>query len=115
MQHAPRYLGHPEIVSAPDECDICADHAQDVRMDELAASLIIAQKIRTLQTIGWSSFFGYGDGDWATNGEKADGDDNDGGGAEVEATKSDVIGNDCKTKIWILRKNGRVRVRRVPW
>ncbi|PBK65903.1 hypothetical protein ARMSODRAFT_1087143 [Armillaria solidipes] len=115
MQHAPRYLGHPETVSAPDECDICADHAKDVRMDELAASLIIAQKIRALQTIGWSSFFGYGDNNWDTNGEKADGDDNDGGGAEVEDTNSDIAGNDCKTKIWILRKNGRVRVRRVPW
>ncbi|KAK0203095.1 hypothetical protein DFS33DRAFT_1240911, partial [Desarmillaria ectypa] len=75
MQHAPRYLGHPEIVSAPNECDICADHAKDVRMDELAASLIIAQKIRALQTICWSSFFGYGDSDWETNGEKADDDD----------------------------------------
>ncbi|KAK0189224.1 hypothetical protein F5146DRAFT_1205558 [Armillaria mellea] len=115
MQHAPRYLGHPEIVSAPDECDTCADHAKDVRMDELAAGLIIAQKIRALQTIGWSSFFGYGDSDWDTKGEKADGDDSDGGGAKVEDIKSDIVGNDCKTKIWILRKNGRVRVRRVPW
>ncbi|KAG7444473.1 uncharacterized protein BT62DRAFT_971188 [Guyanagaster necrorhizus] len=117
MRHAPHYLGHPDIISAPSECDICADHAKDVRMDELAASLIVARKIRGLQTIGWSSFFGYGGGDWASNGEKADDDVNDGGGGDqVEDTNSDIIvGNDCKTKVWILRMNGRVRVRRVPW
>lgn len=72
----------------PDLCPICKllVSAPKVRTRELEASLALAQKLRSTQTISWSSFFS-----WNSTGQ-------------------------CRTtRIYVLRDNGRVRVRRRPW
>ncbi|KIJ65177.1 hypothetical protein HYDPIDRAFT_187524 [Hydnomerulius pinastri MD-312] len=86
----------PPFPHGPDLCPICSllVSAPEVRTRELEASLALARKLKTLKTIGWSSFFSWKKppsgiekiGDWART-----------------------------TKTYILRADGRVRVRRRPW
>lgn len=107
-------LDQSGMSTAPDDdCDICEDIEGDVRSAELQASLIMAQKLKRLETIGWASFFGYGGPDMDTYGERADDDD------EREDTgcagKSTKYGMSKRTKMWTQRAGGRVRVRRLPW
>lgn len=82
---------------------------EETRENELAAALIMAQKLKGLQTIGWSSFFGKGEGELegVTKGDGAD------AGANDHVQWGGIEG--ITTKIWILRAKGRVRVRRVSW
>ncbi|KIY63999.1 hypothetical protein CYLTODRAFT_457608 [Cylindrobasidium torrendii FP15055 ss-10] len=99
--------------TAPDDdCDICDDIEGDVRSAELQASLIMAQKLKKLETIGWASFFGYGGSDMDTYGELID----DAERENIEcAGKSTKYGTSKRTKMWTQRAGGRVRVRRLPW
>ncbi|KAG2360466.1 hypothetical protein BDR07DRAFT_1514059 [Suillus spraguei] len=61
---------------------------------ELEASLALARKIKTLRTVGWSSFFT----------------------SQVFEPDDNKVGDwRRRTTAYILRANGRVRVRRRPW
>ncbi|KAF9025357.1 hypothetical protein BDZ89DRAFT_1135516 [Hymenopellis radicata] len=118
MAHAPRYQVDAQRASPPSpECDICTDKEKEVRHHELAASLIMAQKLKSLQTIGWSSFFSYGGKEMDSKGEMIEGDQEEGTADEAGELDQDQTEEQCvlRTKIWVLRVNGRVRVRRVPW
>jgi hypothetical protein len=42
----------------PEICKLCLNHADSVRQDEIDASLIIAQTLESVESVGWSSFFG---------------------------------------------------------
>ncbi|KAG2138757.1 hypothetical protein BD769DRAFT_1651087 [Suillus cothurnatus] len=64
-----------------------------VRIRELEASLALARKIKTLRTVGWSSFFT----------------------SQVFEPDNKVGDWRRRTTAYILRANGRVRVRRRPW
>ncbi|KAG1878677.1 hypothetical protein C8R48DRAFT_752709 [Suillus tomentosus] len=80
----------------PELCRTCKlfGSASKVRTRELEASLALARKIKTLRTISWSSFF---------TSQVFEPDDNKAG---------DWL---RRTTAYILRANGRVRVRRRPW
>ena len=97
-----------------------------MRLRELTASLAMAQKLKTLQSIGWSSFFykdiAPKDGKKIKKVEQtmSDDEDGDGGGGETISGGRSPSGiceteHDMRTTIWILRDNGRIRVRRRPW
>ncbi|OAX38879.1 hypothetical protein K503DRAFT_740478 [Rhizopogon vinicolor AM-OR11-026] len=80
----------------PELCSTCklVGSAPKVRTRELEASLELARKIKTLETVGWSSFFTY----------------------QVYEPDNDKVGDwRRKTTVYILRANGKVRVRRRPW
>ncbi|KAF8074674.1 hypothetical protein FPV67DRAFT_592605 [Lyophyllum atratum] len=115
-------------------CQACFDKAVDsVRLRELAASIVLGQRLKMLKTIGWSSFF-HGEAGRARAGQPQNSDDTvedthheyrngddleDADSNEDDASDGGVPGNatdnDMKTTIWILRSNGRIRVRRAPW
>lgn len=119
IEHVLEEDEHAGMSYGPDECDVCDAVFQDVRTRELEASLIFAQRFKALKTVAWSSFFSQASGnDLDAKGEASE--------AEGEAERSRDpendehhravdLRNDRRTKIWILRKNGRVRVRRMPW
>jgi hypothetical protein len=89
----------PEILPFPHGPELCrtcmlVGSAPKVRTRELEASLALARKIKTLRTVGWSSFFTY----------------------KVYEPDDDKVGDlQRKTAVYILRANGKVRVRRRPW
>ncbi|KAF8449364.1 hypothetical protein L210DRAFT_3703595 [Boletus edulis BED1] len=86
----------PPFPHGPELCPICSIvvSSPDVRTRELEASLALALKLKSLRTIGWSSFFA-----WKL-------------GPEDERRIGDW---QRTTKTYILRSGGRVRVRRRPW
>ncbi|THH32476.1 hypothetical protein EUX98_g1741 [Antrodiella citrinella] len=74
----------------PDSCPQCFElFSKNVRATELFASACIARTLPALETISWSSFFA----------EDNPGDDQD----------------NLTTTAWVLRKDGKVKVRRAPW
>ncbi|KAG2346788.1 hypothetical protein BDR05DRAFT_1045811 [Suillus weaverae] len=80
----------------PELCRTCKliGSASKVRTRELEASLALARKIKTLRTVGWSSFFT----------------------SQVFEPDENKVGDwRRRTTTYILRANGRVRVRRRPW
>ncbi|KAG0703986.1 hypothetical protein DFH29DRAFT_989198 [Suillus ampliporus] len=80
----------------PELCRTCEllGSAPEVRTRELEASLALARKIKTLRTVGWSSFFAH----------------------QVFEPDEIKVGDwRRRTTVYILRANGRVRVRRRPW
>lgn len=125
IEHTQQNEDEVELATVPDaDCDICEPAEKGVRKDELQASLIMAQKLKSLQSVGWASFFSYAGRDLDVRGEMAEGDGDgeeagevagspDGGGDGGEDQEASI--RERRTKIWVLRVNGRVRVRRVPW
>ncbi|KAG6840722.1 hypothetical protein C0991_004808 [Blastosporella zonata] len=118
------------------DCQRCFDGiAGEIRRRELEASLLVAQKLKSLRTIGWSSLLAADAGitrmeqhinsddtiddaveQYQDHGE----DDEDGFGgndnSKPTCTAPDEMDDqDMKTTIWILRVRGRIRVRRAPW
>ncbi|KAI6167295.1 hypothetical protein EDD17DRAFT_1469258 [Pisolithus thermaeus] len=80
----------------PDECPLCAIlvSASEVRTRELEASLAMARKLRSIETISWSSFFPL----------------------KQCTTERASVGDQSRTATaYVLRADGRVRVRRRPW
>ncbi|KAG9309459.1 hypothetical protein JVU11DRAFT_10428 [Chiua virens] len=80
----------------PEMCPICAImvSAPEVRTHELEASLALAQKLKSVRTVSWSSFFAW----------------------KIPAEDQRRIGDWQRvTKTYVLRSGGRVRVRRRPW
>lgn len=78
----------------PELCRTCKliGSASKVRTRELEASLALARKLKKLRTVGWSSFF------------------------TSQVFEVDKVGDwRRRTTTYILRVNGRVRVRRRPW
>lgn len=72
----------------PEVCFLCGKlYARVVRQDELQASIELAQSLKQLKTVTWSSFFG----------------------------KQPHEIRDKKTTIYITRTDGRIKVRRIPW
>ncbi|KAI0075328.1 hypothetical protein K474DRAFT_1762582 [Panus rudis PR-1116 ss-1] len=75
---------------APDECKHCQDSfGEDLRVTELFASASIARFFPNLTTVAWATFFAR-----------------DEPGDEPK---------EKKTTAWVMRKNGKVKVRRAPW
>ncbi|KAF8880193.1 hypothetical protein BD779DRAFT_1676064 [Infundibulicybe gibba] len=105
--------------SAEPECQLCDAVAAGVRVQELAVSLVLAQKLKAVKSIGWSSFFVA----CATKGSEEDRgqNTNHGNGANEQSRASDpggraaTISVPLQTTIWVLRIGGRIRVRRRPW
>ena len=48
---------HNITLYVPGECKLCLEHAETVRQDEIDASLILAQVLKNVESVGWSSFF----------------------------------------------------------
>jgi len=73
---------------APDECFLCRQSGpvDTVRERELEASEIMAKRLKCLESISWSTFFVQGNG-----------------GGERSTTK------------WVLRKDGKIRMKGTPW
>lgn len=86
----------PPFPHGPELCPICSItvSAPDVRTRELEASLVLAQKLKSLKTISWSSFFAW----------------------KLPSEDEKRIGDWQRVaRTYILRRGGRVRVRRRPW
>ncbi|KAF9244107.1 hypothetical protein BU15DRAFT_42406 [Melanogaster broomeanus] len=86
----------PPFPHGPDLCPICSIlvSAPEVQTRELEASLSFARKLKTLETISWSSFFAW----------------------KRPPPDEKKIGDWRRmTKAYVLRADGRVRVRRRPW
>ena len=86
----------PPFPHGPELCPICSImvSAPDVRTRELEASLALAQKLKSLRTISWSSFFAW----------------------KLPSEDERRIGDwQRMTKTYVLRRGGRVQVRRRPW
>ncbi|KAF7308536.1 Deacetylase sirtuin-type domain-containing protein [Mycena chlorophos] len=80
-----RHAEAPEVLTfGPEECLLCNQAAEHVRLRELVAALEFAQHLKGLRTIGFSSFF--------------------------DRTTADET-----TTVYILRADGRLRVRQRPW
>ncbi|KAF7356609.1 Deacetylase sirtuin-type domain-containing protein [Mycena venus] len=80
----------------PELCTLCEGAAAEVQLRELAAGLQFAQSLKALRTFQCSSFF------------------NDTPGYS-SAMRQDVDGWRNGTTVYVLRKNGRIRVRKTPW
>ena len=126
MSHSIENEECPGMVRGAPQCLECFNKAVDnVRVRELAASLVMAQKLKALRSVGWSSFFykdiAPKDGKWDdVKVEQSLSDDEDEGGGETIYGGRSLSGiceieDDMRTTIWILRDNGRIRVRRTPW
>ncbi|KAJ7668327.1 hypothetical protein B0H17DRAFT_222001 [Mycena rosella] len=79
-----------EFPFGPEQCILCEEAAAEVQLRELAAGLELAQYLKALRTIGFSSFFD--DAAYYTRGRRLD-----------------------ETTVYVLRENGRIRVRKTPW
>ncbi|KAJ7765410.1 hypothetical protein DFH07DRAFT_363684 [Mycena maculata] len=79
------------IPFGPEECILCDKASTTVQLRELAAGLELAQYLKALRTVGFSSFFDHTP--CAQTGDRRNPD----------------------TTVHILRENGRIRVRRSPW
>ncbi|KAJ7155396.1 hypothetical protein C8R43DRAFT_884454 [Mycena crocata] len=78
----------------PEECIICDEAAAEIQLRELAAGLQLAQYLKALRTVGFSSFFDDSHSD-STCGSR-------------------VSGRQDRTTVYVLRANGRIRVKKVP-
>lgn len=94
-------------------CTVCAQaFGKSVRTRELEASLALAQGLKALQSISWASF-SCGRSHTTKIEEIEDtakedmGMTEEGNAEDADASMRDVI--------WVLRDNGRIRVRRRPW
>lgn len=93
----------------PDECRVCWNLGvpEIVRRREMETAIDMAQKLKAIKSIGWSSFF---NGTWRIRRiDEIEEDDLEG---------EDETGYDTETRsttIWVLRKAGRIRVKRTPW
>ncbi|KAG5643885.1 hypothetical protein DXG03_009515 [Asterophora parasitica] len=107
-------------------CQACFGNViETVRARELAASIILGQKIKKLETVGWSSLVTgmtteipsnqHADSDDTLVEEDAgklgDKDEDDDSSDEDEDCRAGTADNDMTTTIWILRSNGRIRSR----
>ncbi|KAI0311864.1 hypothetical protein OF83DRAFT_1177166 [Amylostereum chailletii] len=87
----------------PAECVRCFETwSAQVRGDELLAAIGIAQELKRLETIRWSSWF-------SGRADKAE------GGVDEEEVGWDGATDGRWTKVWVQRENGRVRVARKAW
>ncbi|KAF9219744.1 hypothetical protein BS17DRAFT_760427 [Gyrodon lividus] len=86
----------PPFPHGPDLCPICSIlvSAPEVRTRELEASLSLARKLKSLKTISWSSFFAW---------------------KQPSPDKENIGDWRRTTNTYVLRADGRVRVRRRPW
>ncbi|KAK7012227.1 deacetylase sirtuin-type domain-containing protein [Favolaschia claudopus] len=82
----------------PELCTLCAIASTDVQMRELEAGLEFAQSLKALQTVGFSSFF----------------DDTPAYRSIIRKATATAI-SDNKATVYILRGNGRIKVKKSPW
>ncbi|KAJ7066608.1 hypothetical protein C8F01DRAFT_709812 [Mycena amicta] len=83
------HISHAEepdtVTFGPEECLLCDDAAEQVRLRELIAALQFAQHLKALSTIGFGSFFDR------------------------------AVPNSNETTVYVLRVNGRLKVRKTRW
>ena len=114
--HIAHSLGDEEnggMVDGSGRCSQCfTSVVGDVRMREMAASVAIALQLKSIRSVGWSSFFTdlpkNGDQNEARSPEDTEEED------EEEAGLTDIE-VDMKTTIWVRRTNEKIMVRRRPW
>lgn len=93
------HLSHSEISelgNLPDEDDAVVDA---IREEERKASLVIANRLGSLESVGWSSFFGI---DAGKHVKKVGGGGREGGDWERAST-------------YYVSRDGEVRVKSLPW
>lgn len=76
----------------PELCTLCDEVAVEVQLRELAAGLEFAQILKALRTVGFSSFFN-----------------------DTPGYKRDASDRQNETTVYVLRENGRIRVRKSAW
>ncbi|TFK39469.1 hypothetical protein BDQ12DRAFT_734830 [Crucibulum laeve] len=105
------------------KCDMCEEFRRIVHRRELSATIAIAQHLKILRSIGWSSFFGAvvkrANEDTGIMGRLRL-EDNHGGEiySDTEELEEDAVNNNAdyaRTTVWILRTKGRIRVKKSPW
>ncbi|KAJ7606141.1 hypothetical protein DFH06DRAFT_1015216 [Mycena polygramma] len=93
------HVDHAEPVErdpfGPELCLLCDAAASDVQLRELAAGLELAQSLKALRTVGFSS---VAPGNYARFRNTRNGD-----------------GEENETTVYVLRENGRIKVRKSPW
>ncbi|KAI0057197.1 hypothetical protein BV25DRAFT_1831331, partial [Artomyces pyxidatus] len=95
----------------PAECTRCFEtYSTQAREDELTASIKLAQVLKNLESVRWSSWF-------SASRAKVDGEAEYGkaAGVVVHPEGEEDVQGPGWTQVWILRKAGRIRVRRTPW
>ncbi|KAJ7574385.1 hypothetical protein C8J56DRAFT_872350 [Mycena floridula] len=103
-------------VFGPDGCRVCRVESEQVRNRELEASLLLAKRLRSLDSIGWSTFFNQAENNVDWKGEDIGGIQED----PTSATENLAVGGvdlrkHRRTKIWIKRDEACIKVRRAPW
>jgi hypothetical protein len=91
-----------DVPGQPAECEHCQmrQEAHDVRIDELRASMMLAQRLKAIESIGWSSIFG-------TSPYRK--------GVDVPPRMSKIGDWVSARTIWVKRCDGVVCVRERPW
>jgi hypothetical protein len=117
--HIAHSLGDEEnggIVDGSGRCSTCFQSAvEDVRMREVEASVAIALQLKSVKSVGWSSFFT----DMPNNDESDEQADAGCKGVtdddELDEDCAEDIALDMKTTLWMWRTDERIMVRRCPW
>ncbi|KAJ7504404.1 hypothetical protein B0H11DRAFT_515485 [Mycena galericulata] len=91
LTHAVHGQREGGIPFGPEECILCDKASTMVQLRELAAGLEFAQCLKALRTVGFSSFFD-----------------------RTPYSQSEDRRNP-DTTVYVLRENGRIRVRKSPW
>jgi hypothetical protein len=109
-------------VDGSGRCPTCfALAVKDVRMREVVASAAIALQLKSIRSIGWSSFFTDMPENESENDSRAKAEyqnNNDSATEELEEIgedSTDDIALNMKTTLWVWRTNDKMMVRRCPW
>jgi hypothetical protein len=94
--------------------------AEDVRRREMDASAAIALQLKSIRSIGWSSFFTDNENESEErHGADQEDDQNDqhtaAGNEKTGEESTDEVALDMKTTIWVWRTNEKIMLRRCPW
>jgi hypothetical protein len=97
-------------------CSTCfASAVGDIRMREVAASAAIARQLKSIKSVGWSSFFSDLPKDEDKEGDDAEHENNEDRPTVDYEDVTDEIELDMKTTIWVWRTNENIMIRRRPW
>jgi hypothetical protein len=105
------------MVDGSGRCSRCFKLAvEDIRMREMDASAAIALQLKSIRSIGWSSFFTDDENESEERHWAGQEDDHAPAGnekADEESTDEDAL--DMKTTMWVWRTNEKIMLRRCPW
>lgn len=117
--HIAHSLGDEEnggMVDGSGRCQTCFQSAvEDVRMREVQASAAIALQLKSVQSVGWGSFFIDMANDESEKQDNTGCDKKATDDDELDEGATDEIALDMKTTLWMWRTDERLMVRRYPW